>query len=672
MDIGSAKSKLGEVVKKAKTVTQDAVANGKTKFDEAGGIVGLKAKALATAAEIKANFKADEGATGARKFLSMFTNLWTSGTAGKTALVASSAVLLLLLAAVSRDGDGNGAQRNGKTTKANNTFAIKGLSIGMSGDDAVEACKKIVGNSKDIAVIDFRNGYARKKDEATLAKEKAAYDENVAAAQKDVDTFFGWYEYGNHGFDPMQRNCVDEKSYVDKVGLFVEPEKEPILEGRFLGRNYAVIKMAAHFKYLVEWMIPVMKKAGPNERPKAYVGKCDAEKFNGSFTHHVADKELFAKRLRRYEPNGRERVYFRLPRQDKNGKEVNKDEIYRQCLESERRWNSSRLRKPDPRDWKEVARYKQALKDFKDKFEGYWNWVTFDSHSLLVTTNGVPDFDAEGKPVRIFDSDMRRLAKSNNLEIEWMVPVLTGGVDCVTVTLSVDKKDLEKGRYLEDMASVNEGTRLYEVVKEKGLEKPWKTDRFKAWFRLAEKDANGVAVSKEKVVREWLVARGVTPPSDMFTLPKKNCIDICLRNNKRTEDKWGVLCSVWIDNKGNVQKVYFPRLGLEKLFNAKTISSAELADLLVKNYKGIPNLNKTVKTECETRDGSVAMKTFTWFYRGSDYEVKLLDCDFFDQNDQKIDLRADYGLAMALQANKQCDRYLVITAVDPASVPKFD
>lgn len=173
-------------------------------------------------------------------------------------------------------------------------------------------------------------------------------------------------------------------------------------------------------------------------------------------------------------------------------------------------------------------------------------------------------------------------------------------------------------------------------------------------------------------IKEALAKQGKNPPSATVTLPKKNVISIRLRNNKRTEDEWKTLCSVWIDNSGNVKEVYFTEAGLNRLFNAKNISTTELADLLVKNYKGIPSLNKTVRTESETRDGSVAMKTFTWIYKGKDYQVKLLECDFFDQNDRKFDIHPDLGLAMVSQANKQCDKYLAITAVDPATAPKFD
>lgn len=58
---------------------------------------GAKEKAKVALSEIKANFKADEGTSGARKIQSMFANLWRSGTTGKAALIAGSMAALLML-----------------------------------------------------------------------------------------------------------------------------------------------------------------------------------------------------------------------------------------------------------------------------------------------------------------------------------------------------------------------------------------------------------------------------------------------------------------------------------------------------------------------------------------------------------------------------------------------
>lgn len=572
----------------------------------------------------------------------------------------------------SNDQDGNASQQDGKATKSNSILAVKGLSIGMSGDAAAEACKKIVGDAKDIAVIDLRNGYTRAKDEATLAKEKAAYDENVALAKEDVNAFFNWYNSDGLGFDQMENDYADRKVRYQAVKVFADSKADALVKGRGCSRAVAIFAFAANFNYPIEWMVPVEKNAGPNERPKEYVGMCDKEMITASkdyFFSCVAGKELLANGLQAYKPGGRSRVWFRVALRDANGEEVSKAELFRKYLDR------NPLRKPRKgASQAEIASYKKNMENTKNEFELYLNWIEFNGNSyLLATSNGAPDFNAKGKTVRVSQSEMQSFAANNNLLVEWMVPTLSGGIGRETGTIAVEEKEQDKaGRSMYDtMTSLGEGKHIYDEIKKKGLKMP-RMDNREAWFRLADKDANGGEISRERVEQDWLTARGVTPPSDMFTLPKKNVISIRLRNNKRTEDEWKPLCSVWIDNSGNVKEVYFTEAGLNRLFNAKNISTTELADLLVKNYKGIPSLNKTVMTESETRDGSVAMKTFTWIYKGKDYQVKLLECDFFDQNDRKFDIRPDLGMAMATQANKFCEKYLAITAVDQSSAPKFD
>ncbi len=78
----------------------------KEKLKEQARVV--MAKARAAMSEIKDNFKADEGATGARKIQSRFVNLWKSGTPGRVALIATPVVVLLLLVLVF-GGGGSGS-----------------------------------------------------------------------------------------------------------------------------------------------------------------------------------------------------------------------------------------------------------------------------------------------------------------------------------------------------------------------------------------------------------------------------------------------------------------------------------------------------------------------------------------------------------------------------------
>lgn len=67
------------------------------------GLDKLKEKAGGIASEIKANFKADEGAEGAQKAKSMFANLWKSGITGKIAIVVAAFVLYKVIRCVARE-----------------------------------------------------------------------------------------------------------------------------------------------------------------------------------------------------------------------------------------------------------------------------------------------------------------------------------------------------------------------------------------------------------------------------------------------------------------------------------------------------------------------------------------------------------------------------------------
>ena len=63
----------------------------------AAGNRGLSSKAMNIAAEIKENFKADEGTEGVAKTKSMFSNLWKSGIVGKIAIVVAVIVVYKLI-----------------------------------------------------------------------------------------------------------------------------------------------------------------------------------------------------------------------------------------------------------------------------------------------------------------------------------------------------------------------------------------------------------------------------------------------------------------------------------------------------------------------------------------------------------------------------------------------
>ncbi len=191
----------------------------KEKVKEQLGDAATKAKGVL--AEVKANFKADEGTTGFRKVQSMFVNLWKSGTTGKGALIACSVVVLLLLClvfsgggksdATSRSGSaevasgesagGTSGESAGGTSAADaqkakrpvpaDTLVVKGLYMRMPGDEALEACKEMIASSDDLVVVDFRNGVEIEREVGLDEFEKKQMDEWTAHMGKRRDFING-------------------------------------------------------------------------------------------------------------------------------------------------------------------------------------------------------------------------------------------------------------------------------------------------------------------------------------------------------------------------------------------------------------------------------------------------------------------------------------------------
>ena len=132
------------------------------------------AKSKVAMSEIKANFKADEGATGVRKITSMFVNLWKSGVAGKCALTVCALIVLFLMSRLFSGcgaGSGNlaGASDNSESKEVSSATSdnseskevsspngkepsIKGLRLGMSYNEALEACNKLIAEKKGLEV----------------------------------------------------------------------------------------------------------------------------------------------------------------------------------------------------------------------------------------------------------------------------------------------------------------------------------------------------------------------------------------------------------------------------------------------------------------------------------------------------------------------------------------
>ena len=194
--------KIGDAVKTTKAFIQNGVSKGKEKLEEAGGFEGLKAKAKDALAEVKANFRSDENATGMQKVTSRFVNLWKSGTTGKSALISCSvASFLLLLAFVGICSIAGG----GGIVVPEGMFAVDSLYIGMPASDAVQACWQIASQSGDLGVVDSRSADAKYKD--------PVYVELDQKAQKDVERFLQWQSWPEGClYDPNAPGFKGEKA----------------------------------------------------------------------------------------------------------------------------------------------------------------------------------------------------------------------------------------------------------------------------------------------------------------------------------------------------------------------------------------------------------------------------------------------------------------------------
>ena len=108
------------------------------------------------------DIKAHEGAKSFRRIWNMFINPM-----GAICKVAVIVVLLIFVSAAGGCGNSeNNASDSNTTGKSaskrhvpSDTLVVKGLYMGMPGDDALEACKEMAASSKDLVVVDFRNGF---------------------------------------------------------------------------------------------------------------------------------------------------------------------------------------------------------------------------------------------------------------------------------------------------------------------------------------------------------------------------------------------------------------------------------------------------------------------------------------------------------------------------------
>jgi len=135
-----------DAVAKAQELATQGMNTAKKKFEEAGGVEGLKTKGKGFISEVKAGFISDENTTGFKGFMSRFKNLWKSGKSGKISIVA----VVLILFMVVNSGENIGETGSGISDA--HGITIKGLYVGMQIDDAHNTLSKIFDAS--ICIVD--------------------------------------------------------------------------------------------------------------------------------------------------------------------------------------------------------------------------------------------------------------------------------------------------------------------------------------------------------------------------------------------------------------------------------------------------------------------------------------------------------------------------------------
>ena len=138
------KAKGKEAVSKAKEIGAQGIGTAKQKFNEAGGMPGLKSKGIAFLGEVKAGFHPDDGTTGFKRILSYITNLWKSGGAGKIAIIGISAITFIVVSSMgggSQDEQGSGEASHSDAEE--NAYSGSGWSAQKSTKSTATTSQKV-------------------------------------------------------------------------------------------------------------------------------------------------------------------------------------------------------------------------------------------------------------------------------------------------------------------------------------------------------------------------------------------------------------------------------------------------------------------------------------------------------------------------------------------------
>lgn len=593
-------------------------------------------------------------------------------------------------------------------------LVVKGLYVRMPGDKAVEACEQLVAKGEDLEVLDYRKGIEREKDEETKAAEKKAWDALVKQAETDIESFQNWNSVDGHIYQPGARDCEGNIPDPHAGELFHKNAFTPRLDwagshrkATIPGASYtlatAMAALAGVYGYQVEWMLPGRRASKAksdtsktSNKQLVTIGSISSADFEknqglrglvemsgrGEMVSILGNKGL--KLSEAYEGH----AFCRLLYKDDAGKPIEKED-----LATEIACNFPELFKKDStRDEKVklAANYVDALSEW---VEGWCPDPTVapsaripDASKTGVQSTGKARTFLEymlkgGRYNAKYGSMLKTLVQNCKATVELAVlaePVERFEEITETFTIPattyeaackyVEKMDTNLGKYSDSIGSSDHSRKRY------FFKHDLEDVRSPVWFRLVLKNTNGVEVTKNEAVNNWLNARGHYKPSDKVKIPPKNLIKVAVKQKGVAHDKLKGVCFVWTDEAGNVKETYFNEEGMGRLFDAKDLSGEEFAKLLVKNYPGLPSLNLEVEKK---NPGRGTIQECTWTYScPKGYQVKLFERSYINDNGVKYDskmLERDAEVAMALSLSQMLpDKHLSITATKPESARKFD
>ena len=114
-------------------------------------------------AKLAASEIINEGKTGVRKCLGLLVNLWKRGAAGTCVLTACALLMSCLFSGCGAESD-DLADASGNTeskvvsSQQGKQPSVKGLRLGMSPHEAIEACNKLIEGDSNLKLKQYSNG----------------------------------------------------------------------------------------------------------------------------------------------------------------------------------------------------------------------------------------------------------------------------------------------------------------------------------------------------------------------------------------------------------------------------------------------------------------------------------------------------------------------------------